>query len=240
MFAARLCMIPFGVKIKVQGKENIPANMGPVIIVCNHQSQLDTNICSTGLSEVNFKCTYKRELLYYPGIGSALWLAGHVSVKRGDKDSGHQMMEACANYLQKGVSILFFAEGTRLASGNEPVGDFKAGAFKLAMNTGMPILPVSISGARDLFPAHGFPRMGYGDPVLTVHAPIYPPSKEATKSMDKDTFDGHVTRLLTETRTLILNDMRPCDSVPRTSSTTSSSSNSNNNSNSNSDKTKKI
>jgi 1-acyl-sn-glycerol-3-phosphate acyltransferase len=214
MFAARLCMIPFGVKVKVQGREKFPASVGPVIIVCNHQSQLDTNICSTGLSDVNFKCTYKRELLYYPGIGSALWLAGHVSVKRGDRDSGHQMMEACANYLRKGVSILFFAEGTRLASGTEPVGEFKAGAFKLSMDTGIPILPVSISGARDLFPAKGFPRMGYGDPVLTVHAPIYPPSNDAVKTMDKETFNGHVNRLLTETRNLILKDMRPCDNVP--------------------------
>lgn len=168
----------------------------------NHQSQLDVNICSVGLHDVNFKCTYKRELLFYPGIGSALWMAGHVSVKRGDKNSGKAMMEKCADYIKRGVYILFFAEGTRKidVDATGPVGEFKPGAFKLALETGAPLIPVSISGARDLMPPHGFPKLGYGQPILTVHKPIYPQGRD-------------IASLMNECRDLIIGDMRPCDAV---------------------------
>jgi 1-acyl-sn-glycerol-3-phosphate acyltransferase len=219
MFAARLCMKPFGVRVQVQNKERFPTQ-GPGIIVCNHQSQLDTNICSVGLSDVNFKCIYKNELKFYPGIGTAFVLAGHIAVKRGDRDSGRQMMEQCEEYLRRGVFILFFAEGTRLAANDgSAVGDFKPGAFKLAVDTGAPIIPVSISGARDLFPAKGFPRMGYGDPVLTIHEPILPfaDGKAASAQaggMSDEAVKARVAELRDTTRAIILADMRPCDAMP--------------------------
>jgi 1-acyl-sn-glycerol-3-phosphate acyltransferase len=140
-------------------------------------------------------------------------MPGHVSVVRGDKDSGHAMMAACADYLRRGVSILFFAEGTRLLGGTEPVGPFKPGAFKLALDTGAAILPVSVSGARDLLPARGFPRMGYGEPVLTIHPPIDPPPREAVARMSPEEAKAAVGALAERTRGIIMQDMRPCDAV---------------------------
>lgn len=69
--------------------------------------------------------------------------------------------------------VLFFPEGTRkIDSAGGPLGPFKAGAFKLAIDTGAPIVPITISGARNLMPARGYPSLGYGAPKLIVHAPI--------------------------------------------------------------------
>jgi 1-acyl-sn-glycerol-3-phosphate acyltransferase len=67
-------------------------------------------------------------------------------------------MEKAADYLRRGVSVLFFAEGTRKIDGaTGPLGPFKAGAFSTAIAARVPILPIAISGARFLMPASGFP-----------------------------------------------------------------------------------
>lgn len=195
---SRVAIMPFA-SVKVRGRENIPRDGKATIIVANHQSNLDSNICSH-LSDLNFKVTFKRELYLTPGVGTALYMAGHVAVTRGgDEASRKSVMDRCKEYLRKGVWVFFFAEGTRkIDEASGPLGPFKKGAFHLAIEEGVRILPITVSGARDLMPARGFPTLGYGEPLLTVHPVIDSQGKTADQ-------------LLEATRAAILSGLRPCD-----------------------------
>ena len=74
----------------MQGLEKLRGVTGPAVIVSNHQSTIDAFAFGAVGAIVNFRVTFKRELLFVPGIGSALYLSGHVPVKRGDKTSAQR------------------------------------------------------------------------------------------------------------------------------------------------------
>lgn len=169
-FLCELGCLPF-FSIQVNGLENFPTDRG-CIMVANHQSALDAFIF-TAMAHINFKVIFKSEILFYPGIGSAMWLAGHLPLKRGDKNSGAAVMAKTKQLLSEGVSVLYFPEATRkIDVSKSPIGPFKAGAFKTAIEAGALIVPITISGARYLMPPHGVPKLGWGNPTLTVHPPI--------------------------------------------------------------------
>ena len=130
-------MVPLGVRctaphvavcacgVSVQGRENI-SNDRATIIVANHQSVLDAFLFAM-LGHVNFKVVVKDSIRFYPGVGQCFMLAKHVTVKRGNKESGKRAMAASEDWVKRGVSVLFFPEGTRKVAG--VLGDFKKGAF---------------------------------------------------------------------------------------------------------------
>lgn len=92
-------------------------------------------------------------------------------MKRSDKNSGRKLISAAIDMLTKNkVSVFFFPEGTRKVEGT--LGEFKVGAFKVAMDAGVRIVPVTISGARDIMPPRGTPALGYGEPIIKIHDPI--------------------------------------------------------------------
>ena len=162
--AARLCSL--------QGKENLPRDGKPVIIVGNHQSSLDSCLMPCAVRELNFKVVFKRELLLLPGMGTSMWLAGYLSVDRRNKESGKQLMLECAEAAQSGCGTLWFPEGTRLIDGSGGrLGPFKLGAFIVARDAGAAVLPVTISGARRIMPGNAL-SMGWGRAIVTVHPPI--------------------------------------------------------------------
>jgi 1-acyl-sn-glycerol-3-phosphate acyltransferase len=98
--------------------------------------------------------------------------------------------------------VFYFPEGTRKIDGSSgPLGPFKPGAFKVALDAGVQILPVTISGARDLMPARGLPTLGYGTPQLIIHKPI----TTAGKTVDA---------LMEEARAVLASGLRPCDDLP--------------------------
>jgi len=109
----------------------------------------------------------------YPGIGWMLWLSGHIPVVRGNKSSGKKVVATAGDFVEGGVPVLFFPEATRrVDTAQGPLADFKPGAFKTAVERGADILPVTLSGVRSLLPPFGFPSLGFGDVVITVHPPI--------------------------------------------------------------------
>lgn len=178
----------------IEGRDNLPTDRA-FVFAANHQSALDAFILGV-LQDVNFKCTFKQSLLFYPALGQAFWLAKHISVKRGDKDSAQKCMDAVHSWLLRGVSVLFFPEGTRKVDG--ALGPFKSGAFRAALRANVPIVPVTISGARDLMPPRGFPSLGWGRVTLIIHPPIEVEGK--TKDQLSD-----------ETRVAISNGLRDKD-----------------------------
>lgn len=118
------------------------------VLVANHQSIAD--IIAVLHLKHSFKFIAKRELFWIPVFGWSLWVAGYIPLIRGDQRSGKEALAQARRYLERGVSVLLFPEGTRSPDGE--IHHFKTGAFKLASEVGVPIVPVVINGTWNLIP----------------------------------------------------------------------------------------
>ena len=124
----------------------LPANPRlPYVVVSNHESVAD--ILLICLLPWEMKWLGKRELMWIPIVGWLMWGARDVGVKRGRSTSAKLAMAACAERLAAHVSVLIFPEGTRTRTGD--LLPFKDGAFRLAIEAGVPILPLAIHGTRN-------------------------------------------------------------------------------------------
>jgi 1-acyl-sn-glycerol-3-phosphate acyltransferase len=121
------------------------------VLVANHQSLGDILVLF-GLFK-HFKWVSKRVIFRVPFIGWNMRLNDYVALTRGDPASIEQMMQACRVHLRKGSSVMMFPEGTRSLDGE--IKPFKHGAFTLACELGLPIVPLVIDGTRDALPKHG-------------------------------------------------------------------------------------
>lgn len=140
-----------GWKIQYFGKESYKKGK-TYIIAFNHQAMLDIPLAYR--VPIAFRWVSKREVLNMPFIGWLLALRGDVLIKRGSASSSKAMMKTCKAWLDKGVSIAIFPEGTR--SKNGQVHDFKEGAFLMAKINKVAILPVVISGTYEATPKKGW------------------------------------------------------------------------------------
>lgn len=113
------------------------------VIVANHQSILDILVVLAGLP-LNFKFIAKKELFKIPSMGWHMWATDYIGLERGNPKSAKQVLEKSRMWIDRKVSILIFPEGTRSEDGQ--IHDFKNGAFKLAIDKKVPILPVVIDG----------------------------------------------------------------------------------------------
>lgn len=142
----------------------------PAIYVANHQSQLDIPVLALAMP-TDFRVVTKRELLFVPVFGWALWLAGFVFIDRSDRERAIRSLDRAAHRVKGGTSIVVFAEGTRSPDGH--LLPFKKGGFILALQAGVPIVPVAIRGGHDLLPKGSLrPRRGtmqiaFGEPIDT-------------------------------------------------------------------------
>lgn len=135
--------------VHVEGKERLRRG-GPFVLVVNHQSFAD--LIAMCFLDHPTKYLGKKSVFDVPVFGWALRIAGEVPVVRGDRESGVRALARLADWLARGVSVALFPEGTRSDDGS--IGAFKLGAFRLAIETGRPVVPVIIAGARQLLPKH--------------------------------------------------------------------------------------
>ena len=138
--------------IQVEGLEKIKKGK-PYVIVANHQSLLDILVLLAGLP-LHFKFIARRELFWIPFFGWHLWLARYIPLKRGDPESGKVCLAKARSWVRRGVNVVFFPEGTRSPDGQ--IHEFKAGAFKLALEEKLDLLPVVIKGTREAMPKHSW------------------------------------------------------------------------------------
>ncbi len=156
-----------GIDVRVEtaeGARNVPG----AIFMANHTSAADIVVLFVALCR-DVRFVAKRQLFWIPFLGWSMWLAGFIPVDRENKERAREAFDRIGRSLKMGVSILVFPEGTRSRSGR--LGAFKKAGFLLAMRTGLPIVPVGISGARAVLGADGLlVRRGridvrVGDPV---------------------------------------------------------------------------
>lgn len=135
-----------GWRIKIEGKENLEKGKH-YVITTNHQAMFD--ILLLHALKFNVRWIAKRELMKMPFVGHAMFIHGDVRIDRGDSRSALKMMKQCKDILNKGVSISMFPEGTRTKTGR--LGNFKDGAFIMAKDSGVGILPIVIDGTANAF-----------------------------------------------------------------------------------------
>ena len=143
-----------GAQLVVEGKENIPQGV-PCVFVGNHRSYFDIPLLLVAL-DAPHGILAKEELEKIPpaqpldeAAGLRLCQAGrHPRLRQGALNDATAIVES-------GRSFVIFPEGTRYKGEEGGAGEFKAGAFRIAIKTGAPVVPVAISGARGLFEGHG-------------------------------------------------------------------------------------
>ncbi len=132
----------------VTGREHLQ-NGKHYIVIANHQSLLDILAVCAALP-INFKFLAKRELFQIPLMGWGMASAGYIPVDRASHKSGREAVQKIARVLNMGVSVLLFPEGTRSPDGK--IQAFKMGAFKLARDNKVEILPVVVDGTGQALP----------------------------------------------------------------------------------------
>lgn len=142
-----------GVDLTVEGLENIPQN-GPCVFVCNHRSYYDIPLLLAGL-EAPHGILAKEEIAKIPLINRWMKLLGCVFVQRDDVRASVRALNETTAIVEGGKSFVIFPEGTRYKGEEGGAGEFKNGAFRIAVKTGTPVVPVAMSGARSLFEANG-------------------------------------------------------------------------------------
>jgi 1-acyl-sn-glycerol-3-phosphate acyltransferase len=132
---------------RIEGAEGIDP-MKPYVFVANHSSFTDVFLVARLPWEM--KWLAKKAIFSIPLLGWQMRLAGDVPIVRGDRDSAREAMDEMRQRLASGVSVILFPEGTRSADGS--LGEFRDGAFRLAIEAGVPVVPLAIVGAAKSLP----------------------------------------------------------------------------------------
>ena len=156
-----------GVNVKVAGLDRLDPQR-TYIFMSNHASNLDPPIL-VPLIPRRTSVLVKRELFRIPILGRAMRLGSLVPVDRSNRDTAIASLRAAANVLAQAVNMTIFVEGTRSPDGR--LLPFKRGPFHLAMESGTPVVPVTIAGTYDLMPKRRW-SLRPGTATVTFHPPI--------------------------------------------------------------------
>lgn len=165
----RLGVLLVGVKIEVRGLEHLQLGRN-YIFMSNHVSNLDPPVL---IPAVPGRCSVlvKKELFRVPVLGAGMRLGHLVPVDRGDREAAIESVRAAVKVLQEGLHMVTYPEGTRSSDGR--LLPFKKGPFHLAMDSGAPVVPVTILGTYESWPKSRF-ALRPGTATVIFHPPIDP------------------------------------------------------------------
>ena len=157
-----------GVRLRVQGLERLDSRR-PYIFMANHQSNIDIPALVQALPQFQLRWIAKKELLYVPVFGWALWASRHIIVDRSNLSKAMTSLRKAREKIAGGISVVIFPEGTRSVHGQ--FLPFKRGGFVLAVQSGTPIVPVTINGTEAILPKGDW-RIRGGDVEVVVSEAI--------------------------------------------------------------------
>jgi 1-acyl-sn-glycerol-3-phosphate acyltransferase len=182
-----------GVGVTVEGLERLTPGT-TYVFVSNHQSIYDTPVVFASLP-YQLRIIAKQSLARFPVLGWHLKRGRHLFVDRRHPDRGG-ILKRWRTLVDEGLSLIIYAEGTRSADGR--VARFKAGSFLLAIEAGLPIVPLAIEGTRHVM-KKGRLRTEPGHATLVIHDPIEPPPLDAPTVRDAKELADRVHRIVTTT-----------------------------------------
>lgn len=183
-------------QFEVRGQK--PADpRNPYVVVSNHESFADIILLSHLPWEM--KWLSKIELLRIPILGWTMWAVRDIGVDRGKRSSARDAMNACRQRLSRHVSVMIFPEGTRSASGE--LLPFKDGAFRLALDAGVPILPLALAGTRQAI-AKGAWELQPAHAIVEILSPI------PSEGKDLATLKQEVREVIVRARQRLLNELQ--------------------------------
>ena len=172
LFGARLV----GVRAETVGREQLDPNQ-TYIFMANHVSNIDPPVFVPLIGRRVF-ILVKKELFRIPILGYAMRKAQFIAVDRKNRESAVESVRKAVEVLKSGLSMMAYPEGTRSRDGK--LLPFKKGPFHLAMDSGIPVVPVTIIGAHEVWPK-GYLRVSPGTLTIIFHPPMSPtdyPSRE--------------------------------------------------------------
>ena len=185
-----------GIRTRAEGLENL-TGLKTAIYCANHQSAMDIPILFVNLP-VQFRFVAKRSLFKLPFLGWHLSRSGHIPVDRGRPKGARMSLDAAAEKIRAGSSVLLFPEGHRSRDGK--LLPLRPGSFYLAIQSGVPIVPITLNGTRAaLKPDTYHVRSGLTE--MIVHPPI------ATSTLTRDDVDA----LAAKVKAQIASRFVPCD-----------------------------
>lgn len=187
---AKTIFIFYLIRVHVKRKHHLKKE-GVYIFVSNHTSLLDVPVCAL-VTPVTFRYLSKEELVKIPFFGYIIRKL-YLSVNRKDEESRARSLEEMKKSLRDGISIYLFPEGTRNNT-NEPLKKFYDGAFKLSLDTGIPLVPMTIRNSGNLLQGY---KLKPGVIECSWREPIYPRKEDSTESLKE------------QVRLMILEDLQP-------------------------------
>jgi 1-acyl-sn-glycerol-3-phosphate acyltransferase len=158
------------ITLSVAGREHLRPNE-TYLVMSNHQSLYDIPVLFFVIGP-NVRMVTKKELFRVPVFGGALEAAGFISIDRSDRDRAIRSLDEARALLAGGTHVWIAPEGTRSRTGQ--LLPFKKGAFYLAFEAGLPILPVTLKGTRDVLAAKGVLSTPGAHVAVTIHPKIDP------------------------------------------------------------------
>jgi 1-acyl-sn-glycerol-3-phosphate acyltransferase len=166
---ARFTLFCADTNVEVTGMDNIPGN--PAIFMANHTSFFDV-FSILGHIDTHFIWVVKKELFSIPALGIAMKRCGHISIDRGEHEKALRSINHAVECIRSGQSIFIFPEGTRSGDG-EFRYPLKKGGFHLALQSEVPIVPITIIGSKNILPKDG-KIIKPGNIKIVIGSPIYP------------------------------------------------------------------
>jgi 1-acyl-sn-glycerol-3-phosphate acyltransferase len=207
-FWSRVSLLACGVKVRLEGLERVPGG-GPYIFMSNHQGSYDIFSLTAHLP-FQFKWLAKKEIFSIPFLGWAMKTAGYISIDReGTRDTVEAMNKA-ARKIHDGMSVVIFPEGSRSPDGT--IQPFKKGGFSLAVKSKVPIVPIALSGSREIMPRG---RLVANSGVIRVRLDT-PIETENCSAKDREMLMGKVKEAITRNFEIISKngEEEPCPKIP--------------------------
>jgi 1-acyl-sn-glycerol-3-phosphate acyltransferase len=171
-------------RVNVVGRRNIVEKQS-YVVVANHQSSFDIFVL-WGFLGIDARWVIKKELRKIPLFGLAGNLGGNIYIDRSDKKGAYESLKEAGKILVNGVSLIMLPEGSRSRDGK--LREFKKGAFVVALDLGIPLLPVSIVDTRHILPP-GTLNLFPGRTTLVIHEPV------SGEGYNEENLDGFILKV---------------------------------------------
>ena len=199
-FVCRLLLL----QVEIVGREKLTKGQS-YVFVANHQGAMDIFLVYGYLNR-NFKWMMKKALRRLPFVGYACYKARHIFVDKSSPRKVKATIDFARKTLQGGTSLVVFPEGARTFTGH--LGVFRKGAFQLADDLQLPIVPMTINGSFDVMPrTRDLKWVRWHRLTLTIHAPIQPMGQGPLniKALEEKSYEVIMNGLVPEYRGFVAN-----------------------------------